>query len=372
MTSSRAKGLSVSEGLALRLQAEWLRRGWIARLLFPVALVYGGIWRLREWCYHTGLYRSYRAAVPVVVVGNLIAGGAGKTPTVLAIVQHLQRAGWRPGIVSRGHGGSARTAVDVKPNTPSTWCGDEPLLLRLRSGVPVVVHRKRAEAARMLLAVHPTTNILVCDDALQHRAIQRDVEVIVFDERGIGNGWLLPAGPLREPFAKAAPPRSLVIYNAPSPTTPWAGHLAHAQLLGLVRLHAWWLGDAPDAASIPFLQGRTVWACAGVARPQRFFALLATAGITPQTIDLPDHFDFRSPPWPADATDVVVTEKDATKIAPEADLPDAIAQSHSGARHAGPRIWVAPLDFTLPPVFWTALDALLPLPKKATDGNSFA
>ena len=372
MTSNQARGLTTLQRAALRLQNEWLKRGWIARLLVPVAMLYGGIWRLRAWGYQAGWRASYRPSVPVIVVGNLIAGGAGKTPTVLAIVQHLRRAGWRPGIVSRGHGGNAQTAVDVEPETKSALCGDEPLLLRLRSGVPVVVHRKRAEAARVLLASHPAVNILICDDALQHHAIQRDVEVIVFDERGIGNGWLLPAGPLREPFAKSAPLGSLVVYNAPSPTTLWAGHMAHTELSGVVRLRDWWLGISADTASIAPLEGRTVWACAGVARPQRFFSMLAKAGITAQTIDLPDHFDFRSQPWPAEATDVVVTEKDATKIPPHADRRSNEDHNDAVAPHPGPRIWVAPLDFALPPPFWAALDALLPPPTKASDGNSLA
>ena len=186
MTSNQARGLTTLQRAALRLQSEWLKRGWIARLLVPLAMLYGGIWRLRAWGYQAGWRASYRPSVPVIVVGNLIAGGAGKTPTVLAIVQHLRRAGWRPGIVSRGHGGNAQTAVDVEPDTPSALCGDEPLLLRLRSGVPVVVHRKRAEAARVLLASHPAVNILICDDALQHHAIQRDVEVDALRDQLIG------------------------------------------------------------------------------------------------------------------------------------------------------------------------------------------
>ena len=152
--------------------------------------------------------------MPVVVVGNLVAGGAGKTPVVLAIVAALQAAGHRPGIVSRGYGGRTGASggtngvLEVEENTPAHRTGDEPLLLRRRSGCPVVVGADRVAAAQALRAAHPTLSVIVSDDGLQHRRLARSVEIIVFDERGVGNGRCLPAGPLREPC---------LLYTSPSP-----------------------------------------------------------------------------------------------------------------------------------------------------------
>ena len=183
-----------------RLRAAWQRRGPLAVLLWPLSRLYGAL-AARQRAVDAS--KAVRLSVPVVVVGNVIAGGAGKTPTTLAIVQHLKARGWRPGIVSRGHGRASSDCREVGPGADPQDVGDEPLLLRRRADVPVFVAPRRAEAGRTLLAAHPACDILVCDDGLQHVALARDVEICVFDARGIGNGWLLPAGPLREPWPRA-------------------------------------------------------------------------------------------------------------------------------------------------------------------------
>ncbi|MFN3569899.1 MAG: tetraacyldisaccharide 4'-kinase, partial [Polaromonas sp.] len=188
--------MSVKAGL----QQAWLRRGPLACLLLPLALLFGVLGRVRRSLYRANLLRSEKMPVPVVVVGNVVAGGAGKTPTVIALVQHLQAAGIRAGVVSRGYGRRGEGCLEVLPDTPPELSGDEPALIRRATHAPVFVAARRADAARALLAAHPATQLIVCDDGLQHYALQRDLEIAVFDDRGAGNGWLLPAGPLREPW----------------------------------------------------------------------------------------------------------------------------------------------------------------------------
>jgi tetraacyldisaccharide 4'-kinase len=295
----------------------------------------------------------------VVVVGNLVAGGAGKTPTVIAVASMLRQRGWQPGIVSRGYGRAGDGVLEVRPDTPAAQCGDEPRLLQRRLGLPVVVGRDRVAAARELLRRHPAVDILVSDDGLQHRRLPRRAQVLVFDERGAGNGWLLPAGPLREPLPARAPPSTVVLYNAAAPSTPLPGHLARRAMAGLVPLREWWAGQPASAEALRGLAGRPVVAAAGMAQPERFFRMLEAAGLAVQRLPLPDHHDYATLPWPASTPDVVVTEKDAVKLAPDA----------AGAT----RVWVAPLDFEPGAAFERALLDLLPTPTPRTpDGQPTA
>jgi hypothetical protein len=181
-----------SAGRQARWQASAQRRGLQAWLLRPIAWVYGWLMAIRSRFYAWGLLTSQRLPVPVIVVGNVVVGGAGKTPTVIALVQHLTARGWHPGVVSRGYGRSSEALLEVTAATPASESGDEPALIRRATGVPVFVARQRAAAARALLAAHPHVNVLLCDDGLQHLALHRDMAIAVFDERGSGNGWLLP------------------------------------------------------------------------------------------------------------------------------------------------------------------------------------
>lgn len=339
------------------LQRAWLTRGAAACALWPVAALFGAITALRRTLYRIGWLRATELPVPVVVIGNLIAGGAGKTPTVMAVVQLLRVRGHVPGIVSRGHGRRDAGCVLVQRTTQAEQCGDEPLLLHLRTGAPVCVGRDRVAAARLLLAQHPEVDVIVSDDGLQHLALARTAQVLVFDARGAGNGWLLPAGPLREPVPEHVPPRTVVLYNAPTASTPLPGTLAHAQLAGVVQLAAWWRGEPASMHALGGLceradaGGAPVVAAAGLAHPQRFFAMLRDAGLRIEPLPLPDHYAYPAHaalPWPADTADVVVTEKDAVKLAPTA-MGDT-------------RVWVATLDFRPDAVFDAALLALLPAP----------
>ena len=221
--------------------------------------------------------------------------------------------------------------------------------IHLRTGAPVQVGRDRPAAGRELLRRHPAVDIVVSDDGLQHTRLARDAQLIVFDERGAGNGLLLPAGPLREPLAPTAPPLSVVVYNAAAASTAWPGTLAHRGLAGATPLAAWWAGEAASLATLAALAGRPLLAVAGLARPGRFFAMLRAHGLRIDELALPDHFPFHSMPWPAGTPDVVVTEKDAVKLPPGTPL---------GAT----RVWVATLDFALAPAGETALCRLLPRP----------
>ena len=341
-----------------RLQQAWLSRGPLACVLWPLSLLFGAVSALRRAFYRHGLLHADAAAVPVIVVGNLVVGGAGKTPVAIAIVETLRRRGYTPGIVSRGYGSSASGVLEVSRATHASECGDEPLLLYLRTGAPVVVGRDRVAAVRHLLLQHPEVDAIVSDDGLQHLPLARTAQVLVFDERGIGNGWLLPAGPLRESLPNAVPPRSLVVYNASAASTPLPGTPAQRSLAGVVELIDWWQGRAASREALDALRGRAVIAAAGVARPGRFFAMLCEHGLTITPLPLPDHHDYATLPWPAGTPDVVVTEKDAIKL--------------DSARIGTTRVWVAPLDLALDAAFDTALLSLLPPPGTLPHGNATA
>ena len=326
--------------LAARIELSWTTGGPLAQALRPIGALHAGLVGLRRLLYRFGWLGSERLPVPVIVVGNRVAGGAGKTPTTLALVEVLKAAGWRPGIVSRGHGGTSSLPREVLADSWAGDVGDEPALMCRRSQVPVCVGRQRAAAGRLLLAHHPDTDVIVCDDGLQHLALRRDLELVLFDERGAGNGRLLPAGPLREPIdSPSTARRQWVLYNAAAPSTSLAGTCARRRLAGLVRLEDWWQGQAPVTQVPEALLGHPVLASAGVGQPQRFFdALRLELKLQVQALALPDHDDHIELPWPPGTAQVIVTEKDAVKL-----LPQRLAQERPGLQ-----VWVAPLALVLP------------------------
>ncbi|WP_395703985.1 tetraacyldisaccharide 4'-kinase, partial [Aquabacterium sp.] len=243
-------------------------------LLWPLSLLFGALAATRRWLYRLGIQRAQAAPRPVIVVGNIIAGGAGKTPVVIALVQLLRQLGYRPGVISRGHGAATEDGARlVRHDSDPAQVGDEPLLIHLRTGVPVAVARQRVRAAQALCQAHPAVNILVADDGLQHLALARDLNIIVFDERGIGNGRLLPAGPLRERLPKALPRRTLVIYSAGAPSTPLAGFIGWRRLGTICSLQDWWVTEAVTSRVVR-LRDRPLLAVAGLAKPDGFFAML--------------------------------------------------------------------------------------------------
>ncbi len=343
-------GRRVGPALTNTLLASWRkpRPDALARALQPLAWLYGALAAARRAFYAGGLRASQRAPRPLVVVGNLVAGGAGKTPAVIALATLLRRLGRTPGVVSRGYGRSGRGTQLLDRHSDAGAAGDEPLLIHLRARVPVAVAADRLHAARALCDAHPGLDVLIADDGLQHLALARDAQLIVVDERGAGNGLLLPAGPLREPLPHALPERTLVVYNADQPSTPLPGHVAHRALAGVVELSRWWSGDAADPRGWQSLRGRRIVACAGIAVPQRFFAMLVAQGLDIEPLPQPDHADYRMLPWPPSTREVIVTEKDAVKIRPE--------------RAGSTRIWVAPLDFGLDDTIGDRLVRWLPTP----------
>jgi len=331
--------------LADRLQGEWLSGGPLSAALLPLSWLYRALLALRRLVYELGLKRTAVLPVPIIVVGNWIVGGAGKTPTTLALLELLRERGLRAGVVSRGYGREGDGVHLVTRGSTARQAGDEPLLIHLRGRVPVAVGRDRVAAARALLAAQPELDLLVSDDGLQHWRLPRQLSLLVFDERGLGNGRLLPAGPLRQPPA-APQPDQLVVYNATSPSTALPGFVVERRLAGAVPLAAWWAGETASMDALLALRGRPgLVACAGIARPQRFFDMLAGLGLGFEPLPLPDHADFTTLPWPADAAGVLLTEKDAVKLPPE----------RVGATPA----WVVTLDFAPGAGFEAALDQQL-------------
>ena len=348
--------MSSSPRFADRLSAALQRQWWqtpptlAARALRPLAGLYGALARL-----HRALGSPRHVGLPVVVVGNLIVGGAGKTPTTIAVVRLLRAYGWQPGVVSRGHGRRSRHLVDVQPDTRASDCGDEPLLVRRRTGASVMVGRDRLAAARALRAAHPAVDIIVSDDGLQHHRLARDLQVVVFDERGVGNGLLLPAGPLRERLPSERELSTLVLYNAPHVTTDLPGWMATQRLAGVLPLADWWQGKAAPRDGWTRLQGLSLLAVAAVAVPERFFAMLREQGLTlTRTLSLPDHDAFDTLPWGDETTHVVLTEKDAVKLPAE-----RLRQTGSATQ-----VWVAPLDLEPEVAFAAALKRHFPHPPK--------
>lgn len=319
---------------ASRLQSAWLRRGPLACLLWPLSQLYAALFAVRGWMYRFGWLRTERVPVPVIVVGNVIAGGAGKTPVVMAVVRHLRARGLQVGVVSRGYGRRTDDCREVLDDSDPLDVGDEPALIHHATQAPVFVARRRVEAARALLARHPATQVIVSDDGLQHLQLARDIEICVFDDRGIGNGWRLPAGPLREAWPRAC---DLVLHSGAHPAFA-GGYTATRRLAQDALTH--------DGKRVPLgtLAGLPLVATAAIARPESFFDMLRAHGLTlAKTVPLPDHYDFEDWQRPATAERMLVcTEKDAVKLWRKA--PDALA---------------VPLEFTPCAEFFTALDAKL-------------
>ena len=281
----------------------WYRLSALSVALAPLSLLFRLAVGLRRAGYAAGFLRSQRLPVPVVVVGNRVVGGTGKTPLVLWLVDVLRSRGLRPGIVSRGYRGANDPARSVLPGGDAAQCGDEPVLLAERSGVPVWIGRDRVAAARGLLAAHPDRDVLVCDDGLQHYALARDFEIAVEDERGHGNGLLLPAGPLREPATRAV---DAVVVNGSAGAGAFEMRLApdgFRRVCGGVQ-------DVPVAA----LRVRRLHAVAGIGNPGRFFATLRTLGLEFVPHAFPDHHAWMARDLDFAACDcVLMTEKDAVK-----------------------------------------------------------
>lgn len=307
----------------------------------PVAALYGLAVRLRRRLYQAGVLTRHKASVPVMVVGNFTAGGSGKTPLVIALVNHLRQHGWTPGVASRGHGREeAATPRWVEGDSPPRTHGDEAVLVARRTGAKVRVDNDRVAAVAALAAAG--CDVVVCDDGLQHLALQADIRIEVLDaKRRHGNGALLPAGPLREPpgevdfrvvnhgIAAALPP-------------PQLGEWPMRQVFG----HPFPLRGVRPRPFAEFA-GRRVHAVAGIAHPEKFFDLLRAQGLGVVPHPFPDHHAYGPEDLAfASPLPLFMTEKDAVKCA-------AFAPEDA---------WCVAIDARLPEAFWMALEEkLLPL-----------
>ena len=305
------------------LERLWYGPSWLSVPLLPFSLLYGTAFLVRRWAYRRGLRKTHHFPVPVIVVGNITAGGTGKTPLVIWLAEHLKKLGYRPGIVSRGYGGKAsRWPQQVRPDSDPVVVGDEAVLLAGRARCPMCVAPDRVAAVKALLE-HTDCNIVISDDGLQHLAMGRDLEILVVDgSRGLGNGRLLPAGPLRESDSRLEQV-DLVVSNGP--WLEWVPRMSVTAarvrpLAGGDRVH-----DLSEAA------GQKVHAVAGIGNPHRFFDLLAGHGLEVVPHPFSDHHVFhpRDLEFEPDLP-VVMTEKDAVKC----------------RRFAGRNHWFVEIDVT--------------------------
>lgn len=313
------------------LESAWYGGGRAPWWTRPLAALYSGAMHLRRSLYRRGWLRSVHLPVPVVVVGNLSVGGTGKTPLTIAVVEILHAHGYRPGVVSRGHGGSQREPLLLGETPDPAQVGDEPCLIRA-CGVPVAVGRDRPAAARLLLDAG--CDVVVADDGLQHYALARDIEVCVIDGvRRFGNHQLLPAGPLREPLSRLQRVDFRVCNGGTAAAGEYPMQLRGGEVVALI--------DGQRLALAGF-GGERVHAVAAIGNPQRFFDSLRAAGIEVIEHAFADHHHFVSADLDfADDLPVLMTEKDAVKC----------------GRFARPHWWWVPVRAALPVAFHESLVA---------------
>jgi tetraacyldisaccharide 4'-kinase len=311
----------------------WYRLSALSLALWPASLLYRLLVALRRFAYRSGVLPAVRLPVAVIVVGNLVVGGTGKTPLVLWLAATLKENGRKPGIVSRGYRGSAAAPMAVDAASPVALVGDEPLLLARASRCPVWIGRDRAAAALGLLDAHPDCDVLLLDDGLQHYRLARDIEIAVEDERRAGNGLLLPAGPLREPVSRRVD--AWVINSAPPGI--------HAPSFRMdLRGDSFRRVSAPrESVPAAAFARKKLHAVAGIGNPKRFFDHLARLGLTCVNHVFPDHHAYTSSDLDFDDCDaLLMTEKDAVKC-------EAFARGHWYALQVEAELAPAFIDFIL-------------------------
>jgi tetraacyldisaccharide 4'-kinase len=314
------------------LEQRWWKKGsdWGVAVLTPFEAAFKGIGALRANIYRRNWRKPIHAGRPVVVVGNLVVGGSGKTPVVQAIVRCLQQAGYNPGVISRGYPISPKVPVIVTKDSAAKAVGDEPIL-HARMGVPVAVCADRVAAAHLLLERYPMVDILVADDALQHYRLYRDIEVeVVSSERGYGNGHLLPAGPLREPHTRA---KRCHLRIKPSWDPPKTGYKDGEHHVAVRRIdRAYSLADPNRVVPLSDFSAKYAHVIAGIANPRQFADALKRAGVDGKLMSFPDHHEFDWSDFSSlDTRPILMTEKDAVKCRGIVD----------------DRMWVVPLGLSL-------------------------
>ena len=313
--------------LESRLNSIWYEGAPIPTWAALLERAFRSLTGLRRWLYALGLQKSVRLPVAVIVVGNITAGGTGKTPLVAWLANELRRRGWQPGIVTRGYGVAANDARRLAPDAEPGEYGDEPVWLAHATNCPVAIRRQRAAAGRLLIE-RDGVDVLISDDGLQHWSLARDFEIALIDaQRGFGNGRLLPAGPLREPIERLARVDAVVMNGGERPG---------AFSMDVRAERALSLRDLAIAKPLSAFAGQRAHAVAGIGNPKRFFALLRAQGIEVIAHPYPDHHRF-----------------DGSELRFEDDLPVFITEKDAGkcARYADGRTWVVPIDVDLPAAF---------------------
>jgi tetraacyldisaccharide 4'-kinase len=326
----------------------WANRGPLAWPQLPFAALFALVSAVRRFAWHIGLFHSQRLPVPVIVVGNVAVGGSGKTPVVIWLAEALRQHGWVPGIISRGYGGRAAVPTAVLPRSEPAEVGDEPVLISRRTGVPMWIGSDRPAVGKALLAAHPQVNVIISDDGLQHYRLERDVEIVVLDERILGNTLPLPAGPMRESLRRVRDAHLAILHGESSARTRAAIGAVPAVSMSLKAGRFYRLQEPAEQKDAAELQPLTLKALAGIGRPERFFESLRGLGLEPRdTRAFPDHHVFSARDLALDGADaLLMTEKDAIKcrpIAPEqtwvlpvdADI-DAVALDYILERLNGP------------------------------------
>ena len=278
----------------------WYRRGLLAWLLWPASAIFSIAVVIRKLLYKVRIFKSAHPGIPVIVVGNITVGGSGKTPLVIWIAEQLTSKGWKPGIISRGYGVKVNAPRAATVASDASEVGDEPVVIARRTGCPVWIGPQRIAVAAALRAAHPEVDVLVLDDGLQHYAMRRDIEIAVLDARGLGNGFLLPAGPLREPRWRLKTVDQ-VVEN---------GRSMHLEGDTVHRMT-----DARERRALKSFAGERVHAAAGIGDPNRFFVHLGRAGAKVIPHPFPDHHPFSARDLEfGDGLPVILTEKDAVKL----------------------------------------------------------
>ena len=345
--------MSVRVRLTDWLHRQWQKKGWFSLIMRPLSALAALFVRRKQQRYEQDPSASYRSPVPVIVVGNIIVGGAGKTPVVLALTEQLRTLGWTPGIISRGYG------VDIGP-TPcvgqgqlaAEQFGDEPTLIAAQTQAPIAVHPRRVLAAQALLKEFPAVDLIIADDGLQHLALQRDLEVVVQDARGVGNGYLLPAGPLRE-----SPERlrrvdwliSQIVADQAPPSTPQPADPGRSLTMSL---HPYQLEHLISGRRLDWSDWcreygqQNLQALAAIGQPARFFTMLRACGLRlNQTFALPDHAALQAQDFQAlHDGPVLITRKDAVKCQHLNDSRLWVVDVQPVFSHPG---WIAELDSLL-------------------------
>ena len=341
----------------------WERRGPASLLLWPLSWVYGLVLRVRKLISDLRIIKEKPIAVPVIIVGNIRVGGTGKTPIVIALAQKLKELGWTPGIISRGYGAQASSIpTSVTSNSDPSIVGDEPVLIAQRTGnqFPIWVYPKRKETITALLKHHPEVNVIISDDGLQHAGLSRwpareggrDIEFVVRDERGEGNRFLLPAGPLREP--KTRDRDATLMTTSPSQRSMpiheyFQGRRTFtlAPQLGLAyQLNHFSNQQTLESIADQYLP-KKMTAVAALGNPQRFFDSLQKHGVVAKCISRPDHSSYTAQFFnDIDAKCILITEKDAVKCAGITDE----------------RIWVVPMSVNIPDALSEWMQSILQRP----------